>query len=119
MSEYGKLVDGFLSYPPKNLELPDGRIVSNPREDTMGDTGYTLNEVMKHNGYKPLVRSDEPEPVEGFYFTSKWVDEGDQIVQQWEKVEIPKEPEPEVPGTNPMDQEALDILRGVYDDELQ
>ncbi len=42
MSEYGKLVDGFLSYPSKNLTLPDGRVVSNPREDTMGDTGYNL-----------------------------------------------------------------------------
>ena len=118
MSEYGKLVDGFLSYPPKNLELPDGRIVSNPREETMGDTGYTLDEVMKHNGYKPLVKADEPEPVEGYYFTSKWVEEGNQIVQKWEKVEIPKEPEDPNQGTGILEQEAIDILRGVYDDEL-
>ncbi len=117
MSEYGKLVDGFLSYPSKNLTLPDGRVVSNPREDTMGDTGYTFEEVMEYNGYKPLVKTDEPEPEEGYYFVSKWVDEGEQIVQKWDKVEIPKEPEQ--PGTDPIGQEALDILRGVYDDELQ
>lgn len=118
MSEYGKLVDGFLSYPPKNLALPDGRTVSNPREDTMGDTGYSFDEVMKYNGFKPLVKTDEPEAEEGFYFVSKWVEEKDKIVQKWEKVEIPKEPEVPTPGPGGLDQEALDILRGVYDDEL-
>ena len=118
MGEYGKLVDGFLSYPPKNLALPDGRTVSNPREDTMGDTGYTLDEVMKHNGFKPLVKADEPMVKEGYYFTSNWVEEENQIVQKWEKVEIPKEPVNPTQGLSILDQEALDILRGVYDDEL-
>lgn len=118
MSEYGKLVDGFLSYPPKNLALPDGRTVSNPREETIGDTGYTLDEVMKHNGFKPLVKTDEPTAEEGYYFVSKWVEEENQIVQKWEKVAIPEEPITPTPGPGVLDQEALDILRGVYDDEL-
>lgn len=118
MSEYGKLVDGFLSYPSKNLTLPDGRVVSNPREDTMGDTGYTLEEVMEYNGFKPLVKTDEPEAEEGFYFVSKWVEEENQIVQKWEKVDIPEEPITPTPEPGVLDQEALDILRGVYDDEL-
>ncbi len=113
---WGKLSEnGYLIRPGKTITLPDGRRMNNFSEEAIEEVGYTLVQTMEFNGFKPLIETEQPEEEEGFYFVSKWEEKENEIVQVWEKVEIPKEPTPEpiVP-----EQEALDILRGVYDDEL-
>lgn len=115
MIEYGSLAKGYLTYPGKNLKMPDGRVISNPREETLKGTGFALDEVMLFNGYKPIVKVDRPAQKEGYHFNSEWKEEEKRIVQTWNEA---KDPEPTQTHAIDLDQEALDILRGVYDDEL-
>lgn len=90
--QFGKLVDGAVQYAPMPLVI-DGRKVFTNRED-----------IYLAQGYKKIVRTAEPEPVEGFVWTFQWVESDTEISMVWEKIEIvPDENDP----TN-----IIDILTG-------
>lgn len=79
--KYAILQGEKLTYAPKLLRLDDGRTVSNPNGDTL-----------RQAGYKPVTETPMPSE-DGFFFTPRWTETDTEIVQEWEKHQIP-EPEP-------------------------
>jgi len=53
-------------------------------------------EILLANGWKPLVETPMPEPDEGYGYRTTYEDTGDEIVQSWEKYELPPEPTPQL-----------------------
>lgn len=110
--DWGKLTSyGGIKRPGTTLVLPDGRTMTNYRKEVIEDLGFTLEQTMEVNGYKPLVEVDRPADEAGFYFTSSWEDQDDQIIQVWTKHELPADPDPVVTESSEIDK----ILMGVYD----
>lgn len=77
--KYGKLNADTLTYAPNKLVI-DSEQVFNASADTY-----------KAQGYLPIVKTEEPEGAENYYYMSYYTEESGKIVQQWEKVEIPVE----------------------------
>ena len=75
MNKYGKIVNEEIEYAPKVLIIDDKRII-NPMEEH-----FVLA------GYKKIVKTEMP-VKEGYYYTRKFVDNGDVIIQEWEQHEI-------------------------------
>lgn len=88
---YGKLVGGDLNLAPKKLEV-NGNWVWNA---SAGD--YLAQ------GWKSLRFTEEPEPIEGYYWKSGWTETEVEIVQTWEQKELPDEVD---------EAEAFDIIFG-------
>ena len=78
MNKYGKIANEEIEYAPRVLIIGDKRII-NPTE-----------EHYKQAGYKKIIKTETP-VKEGYYYTSKFVDNGDVIVQEWEEHEIVEE----------------------------
>lgn len=89
---FGKLVNGAVQYAPIPLNI-DGLMC------------FT-NDAEKHFnlGYKPIVHTLEPDPVEGFLWMSEWVEYEDRIVLEWHQEEI------HIPEDDPT--HIIDILTG-------
>jgi len=91
---YAKLISGCPSYAPRRMRV-GSVIVYNP-------TGAQL----LAEGYLPVVETPMPETDAQHYAEPHWVERDGQIVQVWEPVELPPEPD-EVSAD-----EALDIILG-------
>ena len=76
---YAKLIDNTLHYAPKAV--------------TIGQTHYNPPpaEWLEDNGYLPVEYTPQPEPVEGYYWQSRWEQTETAIVLVWEQVELPEE----------------------------
>lgn len=109
--EYGRLKNGYLEKPGTTLILPDGRSINNPREEALEELGFTFDQVLRANGYKQVIETEQPEPESGFYFEASWEEQEDKIVRVWTKIEAPVEPEPQPTESDEIDK----ILMGVYD----
>ena len=72
---YGRFINEKFEYAPRVLIIGDKRII-NPKE-----------EHYLQAGYKKIIKTKMP-VKEGYYYTSKFVDNGDAIVQEWEEHEI-------------------------------
>ena len=69
---FGKIIDGKLKLAQNPLWI-DGKMIANP-----------TNEIYILNGYKPLECTEMP-TKEGFYYTPKFVEVENSIVQIWEE----------------------------------
>lgn len=70
-------------------DLINGNIVKAPNI-IRGEEFTVINptdEQYEEYGYKLVVETPQPEYEEGYYYTSKWVEEEKEIVKVWEKHE--------------------------------
>ena len=94
---YAKLINGTLRSAPKKVDY-NGKTIFNPTEDVLLDMGYL-----------PVTYTDVPtDATEGQHYESHWEQTDAKIVQVWELVDNPAEPEPELSA-----EEALNIIMGV------
>ena len=95
--KYAKLVNGSLRASPKNVEH-SGKIICNPKED-----------VLLEMGYFPVTYTNMPtDEIEGSHYEPHWEQTETEIVQVWELVDNPADPEPDLSAD-----EALNIIMGV------
>lgn len=91
---YATLSNNQIHYAPNPIKVGD-RVIGNPPD-----------EVYIEQGYLPVIETDPPETDAQHYAEPKWVERDGQIVQVWEAVELPPEPDDITPD------EALDIILG-------
>lgn len=72
---YGKIINNTLSIAPRSV--------------TIGQTHYNPAPLswLAENGYKPVRYTDEPEQ-EGYYAVPSWTETDDEIVQEWNLVQV-------------------------------
>ena len=94
---YAKLVNGALRSAPKKVDY-NGKTIFNPPDDVLLDMGYL-----------PVAYTDMPtDAPDGQHYESSWSQNDAEIVQVWELVDNPAEPEPKLSAD-----EALNIIMGV------
>lgn len=91
---YATLSNNQIHYAPNPIKVGD-RVIGNPP-----------GEVYIEAGYLPVVTTTPPETDERHYAEPHWEERDGQIVQVWEAVELPPEPDDISPD------EALDIILG-------
>lgn len=91
---YATLSNNQIHYAPNPIKVGD-RVIGNPP-----------GEVYTEQGYLPVIETDPPEAPDGYYMEPHWTEQDGQIVQEWEAVELPPEPDDITPD------EALDIILG-------
>lgn len=74
---YGKLTEGELQTAPKKLEINGNWVWNAPAEDYLAQ------------GWKPVRFTDEPEPIEGYFWQSGWTETETEIVQTWTQEPLP------------------------------
>lgn len=79
--KYGQLNNGNLTYAPNKL-IDNGKQIFNAPAESY-----------REQGFLPIVKTDMPEVEEGFYYTPTYSEIDGEIVQQWEKNEIPERDE--------------------------
>lgn len=92
--KYAKLINNYPQNAPRCLQV-GGDWVFNPTD-----------EMMLNAGYLPVIEQEYPEVEEGFYAEPRYAEQDGQIVQVWEAMELPPEPDELTPD------EALDIILG-------
>ena len=91
---YAKLNDSSIAYAPNPIRY-NGLWYGNPPA-----------EILRAEGYKPVCYTEpQGEAPEGYAWRETWTDNGSEIVQGWEAVELP-------PEMDISPEEALDILLG-------
>ena len=91
---YAKLINNYPQYAPRKLHIGD-KVVFNPTDEMLADAGYL-----------PVIETEPPEVDELHYAEPSYVERDGQIVQEWDVVELPPEPDEVTP------EEALDIILG-------
>ena len=76
---YARLDRGNFEYAPNKLVIGDRQIFNASAEEYAS------------LGWLPIVKTEQPESGDGFYFTPTYTESDGRIIQQWEKVEY--EPE--------------------------
>lgn len=74
---YGKLIEGELQTAPKKLEINGNWVWNAPPEEYLAQ------------GWKPVRFTDEPEPIEGYFWQSGWTETETEIVQTWTQEPLP------------------------------
>ena len=74
---YGLLKENSLVYAPNIIFDGNVQIIN------------ATAEKYAENGYLPIERTEQPESVDGFYFTPIYTETDGKIVQEWEQHEIP------------------------------
>lgn len=92
---YAKLINNYPSYAPNPI-IVDGRVLGNPPD-----------EVYAAQGYLPVIEADPPDVDELHYAEPRYVERDGAIVQEWDIVELPPEPDEVSP------EEIADALREV------
>ena len=77
-----KLINGNLIYAESRYIKHEGKIYTNPTEETYRSVGY-----------KPLEFDDYPEMKQGFYIVKKYEETDDKITIHYDYAEIPKDEE--------------------------
>lgn len=72
---YAMLINGHPVKNDENIELPDGRIVTNPNP-----------EILESLGYKEVIEADEPDYKSGFYYVYRYEETDDKIIKVWDEV---------------------------------
>lgn len=91
---YARLDRGNFEYAPNIIHIGDRQIINASAEE------YAAL------GWLPIVKTEQPESGDGFYFTPTYTESDGRIIQQWEKHEIPTDETAEKAA-------AFDILMGV------
>ena len=74
---YATLSNNQIHYAPNPIKVGD-RVIGNPPDSVYIEAGYL-----------PVVTTDPPETDAQHYAEPHWVERDNQIVQEWELVEIP------------------------------
>lgn len=74
---YGILIEGELQTAPKKLEINGNWVWNAPSEAYLAQ------------GWKSVRFTDEPEPVEGYFWQSGWTETETEIVQTWTQEPLP------------------------------
>ena len=77
MAQYAKLTNGIIELSPKLITYNDEKIINPPEV------------ILRELGYKELIYVPMPQPIEGYYWESKWVEDETTITQVWDKKELP------------------------------
>lgn len=93
---YAKLNNSYPQYAPHRLHIGNA-VVFNPTD-----------EMLISEGYLPVIETEPPEPTEGCYYEPVYEEVDGQIVQEWDAVELPPEPDEVTP------EEIVDALREVF-----
>lgn len=101
-TNYAKLVGGYPEYLRLPVELQSPLIINGVTHPAGAHLSTNDDAAIKELGYKPITRTVMP-TREGYYYTEKWTDTGEAIVQEWEEHEQP-------PTTDYT--EVLDIMTG-------
>ena len=124
---YAKIENGRIVFPPRVLRGVERTFTVEDETITgLYNVGYDPAvepepEVVAYltaNGYLPVVTSQRPEDGEGYYYVDGYelghddTTDTDEIVQVWERREMPDPDEQEVSA-----EEALDIILGGGDHE--
>lgn len=91
---YAKLINNYPQYAPNPI-IVDGRVLGNPTDEMLAKASYL-----------PVIETEPPEVDELHYAEPRYVERDGQIVQEWDIVELPPEPDEVTP------EEALDIILG-------
>lgn len=83
--KYGKLENGALTYAPNKL------IIQSKDKTKAQQIFNAPAETYKAYGWLPIIKTENPEAEEGFYYLPFYTKENNSIVQQWEKIENPKD----------------------------
>lgn len=75
---YGKLIDSNLQIAPKKLIINDTQVWN------ASDADYLAQ------GWLPVVFTESPEALTGYYYESGWEEENNTITQTWTLVELPE-----------------------------
>ncbi|MBQ8026971.1 MAG: hypothetical protein IJ261_02520 [Clostridia bacterium] len=95
---YARLDRGNFEHAPNKLVIGDRQIFN------------ATAEQYASLGWLPIVKTDQPEGGEGYYYTPVYTESDGVIVQSWEKHEIPETDE----ATETAEKAAaFDILMGV------
>lgn len=92
---YARVINGSLSYFPNPIKTDSGEYLCT------NDPAVIIT-----HGYKPVVRTPEPAPFDGYYWTSAWQETETECVLMWTSNPVP-EPEPDPLA------EVIDIMEGV------
>ena len=95
----GKIVNSGLALAPKKINI-NGFLTFNP-----------TNEMLKEQGYKEIMYSETPEPVEGKSWIPIYKDDTDVIVQTWDLIETPYQPETELEQYKAFYQSVMEEIR--------
>lgn len=76
---YARLDRGRFEYAPNILIVGDEQIINASAEN------YALL------GWLPIIKTEQPESGDSFYFAPAYTESDGKILQSWEKVEIPDE----------------------------
>lgn len=74
---YAKLINGELQIAPKKLIIDDIQVWNASEADYLS------------KGWKPVVRTNPPEPEPGFCYVASWKETAKKISVVWTKVEAP------------------------------
>ena len=88
---YAKLKDGNFVEAPRKLEINGNWVWNAPSEAYLAQ------------GWKAVRFTDEPEPIEGYYWQSGWTETETEIVQTWTQEPLPDDVD---------EAEAFDIIFG-------
>ena len=78
--KYGKLVDGKLVYAPNKLKTVIGDDEGN--EIAVQVINATAAQYAM-SGWLPIRRTQQPEPVEGGYYSARYEEKENAIVESW------------------------------------
>lgn len=70
---FGKIENGNIKYAPNPLWVGD-TMIANPK-----------GEMYLYSGYKPIEYTNHPEFKDGYYFTPKFIEMEDKIIQIYEE----------------------------------
>lgn len=93
---YAKLINNYPSYAPRKIRIGDEWIF-NPTDAMLMDAGYL-----------PVIETEPPETDANHYVEPRYVERDGQIVQEWDIVELPPEPDEVSP------EEIVDALMEVF-----
>lgn len=95
----GKIINGELMLSPKKINI-NGFLTFNPTD-----------EILRQQGYKEIIYSEMPEPVEGKSWIPIYKDDTYGIVQTWDLIETPSQPETELEQYKAFYQSVMEEIR--------
>ena len=101
-TNYGKLTGEYPEYLRLPIRLTEPVTIGEVTHPAGAYLSTNDDTALRQLGYKPIIRTVQPSK-EGFYYVENWIDNGAEIVQEWEEHEQP-------PATDYT--EVLDIMTG-------
>lgn len=85
---YGKLIDTYPQYLRLPIQLTADININSVIHPALSWLSTDNEAAILELGYKPIIRTEAP-VKEGFYYTEKWEEAENVIMQQWEEHKVP------------------------------